>query len=485
MKKLLSILSVITIMGTSLPSTIAASNYKKEKINDNNSQKFLNRTKRENNDKFLPKLIKNTKLGLIPTNSEESILDQVVRLNRNINRNDISVARIVHNQAQIVLRETIENNGWMANNFIWITFETNPEVEIKVGNSIFYHNYPRYYDQSSLLNNYFKTKLNTLNIGIIPDNRGTTILEHIREQIFLFGNLAEQIHELTLSNITSSTAVISLQMSERYREEFLVTFTPQRIDLNSIITINDLGTVNNLDVLDRITELYPQLRNEILLVSFVSPTVAEIFVRDDNPLYLGRVLVSFKNNAGDKINKKENKSNEDDDHSDNDKKNKPLEGTKINNHNSIILKKLNSNWDVTGPITDDKKTESKQINLIKWSDYATSLQEFKEKYKHIKFNDFAVSAGGQGTTVSNKTNIEFNTEKLDDTKTYKENIKYYFLNYVPMPFINYVEQYASLYIKNLFFEGEYLKASIISYTYSWMAVYHVWTKLKIDSVEFY
>ncbi|WP_253301719.1 hypothetical protein [Spiroplasma endosymbiont of Phyllotreta cruciferae] len=119
------------------------------------------------------------------------------------------------------------------------------------------------------------------------------------------------------------------------------------------------------------------------------------------------------------------------------------------------------------------------------------MQEFKEKYEHIKFNDVFAYAGGQGTTISKENiNINFNTKAIDDTKIYKKEnytsiIKHDFINYVPIPFINYVEQSAHPYIHVLFFGGEYLKATIISYTYSWMAICHVWTKLKIGKVEFY
>ncbi|MFU0251969.1 hypothetical protein [Spiroplasma sp. Moj] len=172
MKKLLSLLCVLTISGTTMQTVIAASSYEKNDIEN------CKRKKRESNDKFLPKLIKNTKLGKIPTNSEENILDQVVRLNRNINRNDITINRLLNNQAQIVLRETLENNSFSENNFIWVTFETDPDIEIQVGNSIFYNLNP--VTSNSNKNNYsyvlFDNR-NNINLGIIPDNRRTTIIQ--------------------------------------------------------------------------------------------------------------------------------------------------------------------------------------------------------------------------------------------------------------------------------------------------------------------
>ncbi|WP_348736000.1 hypothetical protein [Spiroplasma endosymbiont of Ammophila pubescens] len=140
-----------------------------------------------------------------------------------------------------------------------------------------------------------------------------------------------------------------------------------------------------------------------------------------------------------------------------------------------------------GPITDDTKVWEKTINLIKWSDYANSLQEFKEKYKYIEINNVDSSAGGQETTISNiKTNIKFNTENIKENWNYNQNhvslLKY---NYsVFFPFV-YVEQKAVLYIKGLWFENEYLKLNLVSYTFSFCAVYHVWTNLKINQVKVY
>ncbi|GAA6238812.1 MAG: hypothetical protein SPLM_09270 [Spiroplasma phoeniceum] len=68
MKKLLSLLSVLTISGTAVPTTIAASPYQKEENNDinylqtNNLQK-LNRSKRDINQiNNLINEIKNIKL---------------------------------------------------------------------------------------------------------------------------------------------------------------------------------------------------------------------------------------------------------------------------------------------------------------------------------------------------------------------------------------------------------------------------------------
>ncbi|WP_338991457.1 hypothetical protein [Spiroplasma endosymbiont of Seladonia tumulorum] len=88
----------------------------------------------------------------------------------------------------------------------------------------------------------------------------------------------------------------------------------------------------------------------------------------------------------------------------------------------IITNNINLNWKIMGPITDDTKVWEKTINLIKWSDYANSLQEFKEKYKYIEINNVDSSANGQGTTISNiKTNIKFNTENIKENWNSNQN----------------------------------------------------------------
>ncbi|WP_348734819.1 hypothetical protein [Spiroplasma endosymbiont of Ammophila pubescens] len=150
--------------------------------------------------------------------------------------------------------------------------------------------------------------------------------------------------------------------------------------------------------------MYPQLRNTNIYVNFISLTSARIFVSDDDPLYFGSVSVSFENNVVDKeTQKEENKKNDDSDSNEKDTKinllvwpnehnkgsikpskltllkesDKYKQTANLNKKNnpSVILKNLNLNWDITGPITNDKKIESKKINLIKWSDYANSLKE--------------------------------------------------------------------------------------------------------------
>ncbi|AXF96307.1 hypothetical protein [Spiroplasma phoeniceum] len=65
MKKLLSLLCVLTISENTMQTVIAASSYEKNDIEN------CKRKKRESNDKFLPKLIKNNKFILYHTHFKD------------------------------------------------------------------------------------------------------------------------------------------------------------------------------------------------------------------------------------------------------------------------------------------------------------------------------------------------------------------------------------------------------------------------------
>lgn len=271
MKKLLQLLLITTIASSVLPITIAASLWKKETKIENKPNDFLkansfktsHKTKRENHPIFLPKLIKNTNLGKIPTNSEEDILQQIIALNRNVRRNEIAVARLLDNQAQIVLRENLENNTFYQNNFIWVTFETQGDIEIRVGNSVFYCSSDQVHlrrnnNNSSLFNNFSNPTSSlfndhtSINLGIIPNNQLDTIINGINNYL-LNHNGANFLDNYYLVHYSHSDAIIAPKFSQ-YEGEIVVTFTPNTIGLNSIITNTDLGTISLQEFLPRIVQ---------------------------------------------------------------------------------------------------------------------------------------------------------------------------------------------------------------------------------------
>ena len=326
MKKLLQLLLVTTITSSTLPILTAASLWKRETKIKNKTDDFLkindfktsHKIKRENHPIFLPELIKNTNLGKISTNSEEDILQRVFALNRNARRHNIAIARLLDNQAQIVLREDLENNTFYQNNFIWVSFETQGDVEIRVGNSVFYCSSDQVHlrqrnDSSSLFKN-FSTPTSSLfndhtsiNLGIIPDNQLDTIISNI-DRYLSNHNRSNFLGNYYLLHYSHSDAIIAPKFSQ-YEGEIVVTFTPNRIDLNSIIINTDLGTITPQELLPRIYQLNPLLNNLPLFVTFISHTEA-IVSTNNNELYFGsvRVLFNFKvvtnNISGQSQNKK-------------------------------------------------------------------------------------------------------------------------------------------------------------------------------------
>lgn len=99
MKKLLSILSILTISGTAVPTLTAAKNYQnqnqknKRKNNSNRRRITTNQYKsmeieksnknnfKENPKKHISKYIKKTKLGKIKNNDEKTILEAICEKN--------------------------------------------------------------------------------------------------------------------------------------------------------------------------------------------------------------------------------------------------------------------------------------------------------------------------------------------------------------------------------------------------------------------
>lgn len=141
MKKLLSLLSVLTISSSAIPTTIAASPYQKEKLsidNINYSQKInlkkIIRNKREN-DKKLNDLLKNWFLGILDKNDEETILNKICELNKKIKKSNIKITDISKIGARVIW-----NNNENSSDFVWVTFHLASSFDIEiVGHSCFYN----------------------------------------------------------------------------------------------------------------------------------------------------------------------------------------------------------------------------------------------------------------------------------------------------------------------------------------------------------
>ncbi|AOX43719.1 hypothetical protein S100390_v1c03760 [Spiroplasma sp. NBRC 100390] len=486
MRKVLNLLSVLTISGTVMPNVIATSNYERN-VNTGN----LNRIRKNANELNNKKIPREIFIGNIELNNEINIIQGLIAINHSIFSRpeftqNIVFERIFRDHAIISINPSIrlDENINNVNQFV-IYFTSNRFA--------------------------FSSVVPNRNLGEINNNYEYTILQNLQR---LNPNIAHQNLWIEVTDVFESSAL--LRTTNRNSIDFLVSFQTNSHILDSIVEVTDLGEISDNDeetILRHLLELNPTLRrgdinrienitnNSAIIYGNIQQIYVPTITNDDlwRPPFENEEDHTYYQNFNDSIEifftlnhvyqtlKPKLEPNKSFLHR-NTAQNQETQIGKptLSNNNNLKI-----NWNITGPITDDKKVWEKTINLIKWSDYASSMQEFKEKYEHIKFNDVFASAGGQGTTISKENiNINFNTKAIDDTKIYKKEnytsiIKYDFLNYVPIPFINYVEQSAHLYIHVLFFEGEYLKATIISYTYSWMAICHVWTKLKIGEVEFY
>lgn len=116
----------------------------------------------------------------------------------------------------------------------------------------------------------------------------------------------------------------------------------------------------------------------------------------------------------------------------------------------------------------------KTIGVRKWTDYASSSQEFKEVFKYVGFVDSIAQAGGQGTTVK-KENFLIKTNDFIENKQV-EIIRYEYG-------LAFVEQkaYLSLIAQ---IEGDDLIAIFDIKTDTYMAFYHVWAEVKFNDVYF-
>lgn len=159
-------------------------------------------------------------------------------------------------------------------------------------------------------------------------------------------------------------------------------------------------------------------------------------------------------------------------------------GKKIDKNNKIILP-VNFDWKKEGGITSDISSESKTIQLFKWSNYTNTWNEFKKIYKYFKFKDFIASAGGQGQTKKT-TEFQQNTNDISDKeKKYSDSIPLVTYEYCQSPWCFATSQKATLFINSFFIKADYLYMDVQSYCQSFYCVRYVWTKLEIEAIEFY
>ncbi|WP_338987797.1 hypothetical protein [Spiroplasma endosymbiont of Dasysyrphus albostriatus] len=143
-----------------------------------------------------------------------------------------------------------------------------------------------------------------------------------------------------------------------------------------------------------------------------------------------------------------------------------------------IVNKHKFEFKITGAITSGETHDDKRIPLIKWTNFASSLEEFKQTYKNLLFLGKA-SAGGQGDTVE-KENFLVKTSDVTDDNNYHRIV--WLINYKYDNFWG-TDQKAEIYVvpyvdKNK--ESETIFGIFDIKTSSYTAVYHVWAQVYFD-----
>lgn len=522
MKKIVNLLSGISLIGSSVPLVNANSSYTLQ-------AQILKRNKRQGNFKALNKELKNWILGELLDNLPETILKRIYKLNKKIKENSLRIINVRENIARIIWDEDVDSTT----NFIDVYFTI-----YNSSNSVFYNDNSRLgtceslsvtsseeNNENQIEESIYATvlpkrqrskqntvapplpprKLNNLlpntELGELPDSLPATIFERV-----ILLNTDIDLDEVVIHDITHNLAIISSNPnSSRYYGRVIVHFTLNNKEVKTIKEDKNKQDPNadNNDSVNKLINKFNKLCSNNEINNLNPKKVLTENTRGGRlhagDTYLGTNNGIYLQHGHGQIDKF-------------DGLNFPIIAIELDNKGSAyvlnntgkiyhldlygwghqqvpkkIVNNINFNWKITGPITDDTKVWEKTINLIKWSDYANSWQEFKERYKYIEINKINSSAGGQGTTISNtKANIKFNTENIKENWDSNQNhislLKYDY--YLFVPFV-YVEQKAVLYIKSLWVESEYLKMNLVSYTSSFCAIYHVWTNLKINQVKVY
>ncbi len=263
MKKIFNLLSVLTISGTTVPTTIAASPYK-----INNEFNNLKRIKR-NNPPSLQSIITTINIGNIEINDEYHIIQRLIEINHPIvSRQDfienIEFKNINQNFALIYLREGIrvgeEINSIIPDSIIFtINFTTNS------------------FTLSSIISN--------TNLGNIENNYHYTILQNLQR---LNPNIIYQNINLEVIWTSINSAEIRNLNSEIIGNTIEVYFTTNNHTLNSLIEETDLGELpDNREetILNAILELNPSIeRNNINNIENITNNSATIYGNIDSLL---------------------------------------------------------------------------------------------------------------------------------------------------------------------------------------------------------
>ncbi|MFJ1522479.1 hypothetical protein [Spiroplasma sp. ald] len=326
MKKLLSLLSVLTISGTAMPNVIAVSCYKKYNV----------RVKRQKPKKYksIYELIKNKDLGELKDNYEDTILHAIVRLNPNISVNDIRIVRIPNNNMALIAHSYSTNTVDIGDDVDWVYFSISPQGMI--GNSMFYN----------VLTNDVNLQPNKNKIQRPKEAPPTPPTTKIEEPIY---------------------ATVLPKSQRNIQSNVVVPPKPAR-NLNNLLLNTNLGELpDNLPetILQALVFNNPNINLDEINLSEITTNSARINAIENSTRYLGGVIVQFTlNNTKNKISKEE-------------KKPEPSPDSDNNIINKMIIKfnNLNSN------------NHSINLNRIKILDKNTKGGNLKEGDTYIATNN--------------------------------------------------------------------------------------------------
>ncbi|WP_338989947.1 hypothetical protein [Spiroplasma endosymbiont of Seladonia tumulorum] len=402
MKKLLSLLSVLTI-GGSATTTIATSHYKKSVDNINYSQKInlkkIIRNKREN-DKKLNDLLKTWFLGILDKNDEETILNKICELNKKIQKRNIKITNISEISARVIW-----NNNENSDDYMWVGFQLASSVGTKiVGHSCFYTpSNEESYDSSS--NWECKNVLpNTSNSSIENNGRlvgNSRFFDNSNiKQVDNSGITTQKNKKIQRPKIAPPTPPTKtkeplyatvLPKSQRNIKSNVAPQKPPR-NLNNLLLNTNLGELqDNLSdtILNRFIELNVNINRNQISISNITTTSA-IIIPNQNSRYIGNLEVFFTLNYKDKKNliKISDNEKDNDSNSNNNQKIKDI----INKFNNL-----------------SKQSKQKKLNEINQHYQSLPKNEqkaFKDKLRDVGLGLTSTGISGAGILgISKMTGI--------------------------------------------------------------------------------
>ncbi|AHB36164.1 lipoprotein [Spiroplasma apis] len=263
MKKLLSILGSITLIGAG-PASLVACSKEKATLKD------------------LSSVLTNTKLGDLANKEEKTIKNAIKEKNKNIIIDELVLSSITEKSAKVsVKKESKVYNQITAGSEINIEFSVKATLK----------------DLS--------TDLTVTKLGELANKDEKTIIKGIKDN-----NKNIIIDELVLSSITEKSAKVSVKKESKvYNQiaagsEINIEFSVKAIlkDLSTDLTVTDLGTIKNKEKETIIAAIKNKNKNvdiDEIEVGFIKDKSAEIFVKENSNVYKvfknkESIVVSFK-----------------------------------------------------------------------------------------------------------------------------------------------------------------------------------------------